>query len=134
MTTSGQPHERPDDAPADLWLVVAVIPAFRLDVVILALEPLEGFAGVTVTDCCGFGRDKVGDDRKGGPAAERRVGNFIDTVRLEVVIAGRHRMNAVLDTIVRAAHTGNRGDGMAVAWPVSRFVRVRTFDEGPNGL
>ena len=115
-------------ASEDLWLVLAIIQPFKLDSVTLALEAIQGFGGMTVSDCRGFGREKV---EEGSPAS---VADFTDKVKLEVVVAGKEHANAIVDIIARAAHTGNRGDGKVFTWPIARAVRVRTFDEGAPAL
>ena len=112
----------------DLWLVLAIIQPFKLDSVTLALEAIQGFGGMTVSDCRGFGREKV---EEGSPAG---LVDFTDKVKLEVAVAGREHANAIVDVIARAAHTGNRGDGKVFTWPLARAVRVRTLDEGAPAL
>ena len=128
----------------DLWMVLAVIQPFRLDAVTLALESLPGFGGMTVTECRGFGREKLrGEDSAGeadatGGQAPRRTEpslvDFTEKVKLEVAVAGRDQAGAVIEAIARTAHTGNRGDGKVLAWPLDRAVRIRTFDEGATAL
>ena len=134
-------------AAADaLWMVLAVIQPFKLDAVTLALEGIPGFAGMTVSACRGFGREKLVDEVPGegnrgeSEASAKRHGadvdviDFTEKVKLEIAVAGRDRADVVIETIARTAHTGNRGDGKIFAWPVAREVRVRTFDEDASAL
>ena len=128
----------------DLWMVLAVIQPFRLDAVTLALESLPGFGGMTVSECQGFGREKLGEgdstseaERVGDRSARRRTESVVDftsKVRIEVAVAGQDRVNTVVEMIARTAHTGNRGDGKVFAWQLARVVRVRTFEEGAVAL
>ena len=135
------------DPPAgdgDLWMVVAVIQPFRLDAVTLALESLPGFGGMTVSECQGFGREKLGASDStseaegiGDTSARRRTESVVDftsKVRIEVAVAGQDRVNTVVEAIARTGHTGNRGDGKVFAWQLARVVRVRTFEEGAVAL
>ncbi len=132
MTTHGEQQER--GASADIWMVLAIIQPFRLDAVTLALEAIEGFSGMTVSNCHGFGREKVIEDREGQTQPRLAVVDFTDKVKLEIVVASRTSADAITDAIARTAHTGNRGDGKILSWPVSRAVRVRTFDEGSTAV
>ena len=131
-----KPHGDQSDreANADIWMVMAIIPPFRLDAVTLALEALEGFGGMTVVNCRGFGREKVVEDREGRTQPPSSAVDFVDRVKLEVVAASRRNADRIVDAIARTAHTGNRGDGKVFSWPVSRAVRVRTFEEGATAV
>ena len=134
-------------ADTELWMVLAIIQPFKLDTVTLALEVIPGFSGMTVSACRGFGHEKLGEDeveadrpdaegrpRSPRPRAELGVVDFTDKVKLEIAVAGRDRADAVVEAVVRTAHTGNRGDGKVFAWPLARAVRVRTFDDGAPAL
>ena len=130
-------EERPD-----LWLIVAIIQPFKLDAVTLALEGLPGFGGMTVTDCRGFGREKLhleeepGRDRPGSVEGryDADIVDFTAKVRLEVAVAGRERAEAVVKTIAGTAHTGRRGDGKVFTFALARAVRVRTGEEHAAAL
>lgn len=130
-----------------LWMVLAVIQPFKLDAVTLALEAIPGFPGMTVSPCRGFGREKLVDDARPGEGSAGEPGirarrhhadldviDFTEKLKLEIAVAGRDRADAVIETITRTAHTGNRGDGKVFAWPIARAVRVRTFDEDASAL
>lgn len=123
----------------DLWMVEAMIQPFKLESVTMALAQLPGFVGLTATDCRGFGQGpfqpgRVGKPEKDEPThAERRtididVDDFAPKVKLEIAVTGRDRADAVVDSISRAAHTGRKGDGRIFMWPITRAVRVRTFE------
>lgn len=143
-----QDHTAPEARAAGdaLWMVLAVIQPYKLDAVTLALEGIPGFAGMTVSPCRGFGREKLvdeapGEDNAGEPVAPARwhdadldLIDFTEKVKLEIAVPGRDRADAVIETLARTAHTGNRGDGKIFAWPIARAVRVRTFDEDASAL
>ena len=114
----------------ELWMVQAIIRGFKLDAVTLALEQLPGFGGMTVSDCRGFGHEKLGteEEDRDQPNARRPEADLTDfkpKVRLEIAIAGRERADAVADTIARSAHTGRGGDGKVFLWPITRAIRIR---------
>lgn len=118
---------------ADLWMILAIIQDFRLDAVTLALEQLPGFGGMTVSDCRGFGQEKLRDgaesiDARTTGQQSAGVVDFTFKVKLEIAVAGREHAERVVETIVRAAHTGRRGDGKVFAWPLTRAIRIRTME------
>lgn len=124
-------------------MVLAVIQPFKLDAVTLALEELAGFGGMTVTECRGFGQEKLADlqeesERSASHPRRRRndtgLVDFTAKVKLEIATVGRVQADAIVDTIASAAHTGRRGDGKIFAWPITRAVRVRTLEEGSGAL
>ena len=121
---------------ADLWMVQAVIQPFRLDAVSFALQEVPGFGGMTVSECRGYGRGKVNPsgDADSGKASNEGLIDFTPKVKVEVAVAGQATAEQVVEAIARAAHTGNRGDGKVLAWPLARAVRVRTFDDGAPAL
>lgn len=127
----------------DIWMILAVIQPFKLDAVTLALEELAAFGGMTVTECRGFGQEKLADleEDSESPAAHPRrrrtdmgLVDFTPKVKLEIATLGRLQADAIVETIANAAHTGRRGDGKIFAWPVARAVRVRTLEEGAGAL
>ena len=131
MTAASEPRT---DARAVIWMIAAIIQPFRLDAVVLALEAIEGFGGMTVSECCGFGREKAIEGRGCGVPAQSGVVDFTKKTKLEIVAGSEVHAAEIVDVIARTAHTGNRGDGKIFSWPVSRVVRVRTFEEGATAL
>ena len=121
----------------DLWMIMAVIQPFKLDDVTLALEQLPHFGGMTVSDCRGFGRGKVADEPGAAEDVQRGQGLVVDftgKTRLEIAVSGWADADSIAETIARAAHTGNPGDGKVFVWPLQRAVRVRTFDEADRAV
>lgn len=127
----------------DIWMIEAIIQPFKLDAVTLALEELREFPGMTVSDCRGFGQEKLTESAESraessDPGLLRRRSSDSDFVdfttksKVEIVVAGRAAADVIAETIVAAAHTGRRGDGKIFMWPVSRVVRIRTSAEGAN--
>jgi nitrogen regulatory protein P-II 1 len=110
-------------------LVTAVIKPFKLDDVRSALESF-GVHGLTVSEVSGYGRQKGHTEVYRG--AEYTV-DFVPKVRLDVVV-GDEDAAAVIDVIVKAASTGQIGDGKVWTTPVDELVRVRTGERGPDAL
>ena len=101
--------------------VVAIIKPFKLDEVRQALSDI-GVQGVTVTEVKGFGRQKGHTELYRG--AEYVV-DFLPKIKVEVVIP-TDQVDAAIDAIVKAAHSGKIGDGKIFVLPVEQVVRIRT--------
>ena len=114
-------------------IITAMVQPFMLSKVTSALEEIEGFPGMTVTDVRGFGREK-GSHAKGAP--HRIIEDFVEYVKkTRIEIVARDEMTGeIVDTIVRAAHTGNPGDGKVFVWPVERAVRIQTGETDENAI
>ena len=110
-------------------LVTAIIKPFKLDDVKSALETF-GVHGLTVSEVNGYGRQKGHTEVYRG--AEYTV-DFVPKVRLDVVVADDDAAD-VVDVIVKAAATGQIGDGKVWSTPVDELVRVRTGERGPDAL
>ena len=110
-------------------LVIAVIKPFKLEEVRDALTAL-GVQGMTVTEVKGYGRQKGHTEIYRG--AEYAV-NFLPKLRLEVAVASE-LVDKVMDAIVRAAKTGQIGDGKIFVTGVERAVRIRTGETDNNAL
>ena len=112
----------------DLWMVMAVIQPFKLDAVSYALQQVQGFGGMTVSDCRGYGQGKL------NAAPDSALTDFTGKLKVEVAIAGRAAAERVVNALARAAHTGRPGDGKVLLWPLARAVRIRTLDENASAL
>jgi nitrogen regulatory protein PII len=116
-------------------LIIAVIQPSKLDDVKDALIKI-GIQGLTVTGVKGFGRQKGNPlaflglhSMEGGPFTV----DLLPKVRLELVVPSE-ATDMVVDTIVKAAHTGKIGDGKVFVLPVARTVRIRTGETDDEEL
>lgn len=127
----------------DIWMIEAIIQPFKLDAVTLALEELQKFPGMTVSDCRGFGQEKLAESAQsdaersdaGFLRRRRNDSDFVDFTpksKVEIVVAGRAAADVIAETIVAAAYTGRKGDGKIFMWPLSRVVRIRTSADGES--
>jgi nitrogen regulatory protein P-II 1 len=110
-------------------LITAVIKPFKLEDVKTALQTF-GITGMTVSEVQGYGRQRGHTEVYRG--AEYVV-DFVPKVRVDVVVDDTDADN-VIDVIVKAAQTGQIGDGKVWAVPVEAVVRVRTGERGPDAL
>jgi nitrogen regulatory protein P-II 1 len=109
--------------------IEAVIKPFKLDEVREALAEL-GVSGLTVTEVKGFGRQKGHTELYRG--AEYVV-DFLPKMKVEVVITS-DQATAVVDAIIKAAHTGKIGDGKIFVCPVEQVVRIRTGETDESAI
>ena len=106
-------------------LIIAIIKPFKLEEVKEALAKV-GVEGMTVTEVKGFGRQKGHTEIYRG--SEYTV-DFLPKVKIEIVVADDVKAKTV-DAIVKAAKTGNIGDGKVFVLPIDEAVRIRTDERG----
>ncbi len=102
-------------------LVTAIIKPFKLDDVRDALADM-GVHGMTVTEVKGFGRQKGHTEMYRG--AEYVV-DFLPKLKLEVGVK-EDQVEAVIEAISGAAHTGKIGDGKIFVTALEQVIRIRT--------
>jgi nitrogen regulatory protein P-II 1 len=109
--------------------IEAVIRPFRIDDVREALAEI-GVKGMTLTEVKGYGRQKGHTEVYRG--SEYQI-DFLPKIKLEVVVADNLADDAV-NVIVKAAKTGQVGDGKIFVYDVEDAVRVRTGESGEDAL
>ncbi len=109
--------------------IEAIIRHFKLEDVKTALIE-KGITGMTITEVRGFGRQKGHTEMYRG--TEYRV-DFVPKVKLEVVVDDAKAQVAV-STIVKAAQTGQIGDGKIFITDLSDIVRIRTGETGGEAI
>jgi nitrogen regulatory protein P-II 2 len=114
---------------ADMKLVTAIIKPFKLDEVRAALTDI-GLQGMTVTEVKGYGRQKGHTEIYRG--AEYTV-SFLPKLKVEVVLPTAEADKAV-EAIIRAAKTGQIGDGKIFVSTIDHTVRIRTGETDDNAL
>ncbi len=105
--------------------IEAIIKPFKLDDVKEALQDI-GLTGMTVIDARGFGRQKGHTELYRG--AEYVV-DFLPKIKIELVVLD-DKVQAALDVIREAAHSGRIGDGKIFISPIDEAVRIRTGETG----
>jgi len=109
--------------------VTAVIKPFKLDEVRDALIGI-GVHGMTVAEVKGYGRQKGHKEIYRG--AEYNV-NFLPKVRLDIAVA-EEQVDHVVETISKAARTGQIGDGKIFVTSIDQAVRIRTGEHDQDAL
>ncbi len=109
--------------------VEAIIRHFKLEEVKNALSE-HGVHGMTVTEVRGFGRQKGHKETYRG--TEYTV-DFVPKVKVEIVCAD-DQVQSLVDTILRAAQTGQIGDGKIFVSSLDTVVRIRTGEKDESAL
>ncbi len=109
--------------------VEAIIRHFKLEDVKNALTE-QGIDGMTITEVRGFGRQKGHTEMYRG--TEYAV-DFVPKVKIEVV-CGDDALKTVLDTVMKAAQTGQIGDGKIFVSALEEIVRIRTGETGGDAI
>src|SRR3979490_1059428 len=109
--------------------IEAIIRHFKLEDVKNALNA-AGISGMTITEVRGFGRQKGHTEMYRG--TEYTV-DFVPKVKIEVVVDDG-KVRSALETIVKAAHTGQIGDGKIFVSSLDDVVRIRTGETGADAL
>jgi len=110
-------------------LLTAVIKPFKLEEVRSNLTDI-GLQGMTVTEVKGYGRQKGHTEVYRG--AEYAV-SFLPKIKIEVVVPDALVGKAV-EAIVKAAKTGQIGDGKIFVSSIEHTLRIRTGESDDAAL
>lgn len=109
--------------------IEAIFREEKLTVVKDALAEI-GIVGMNVSEVRGHGR-------QGGIELAGRIGTYkvdlLPRIQLNIVLSD-HNVEKVIETIQRAAKTGNIGDGIIFVYPVDEVIRIRTGERGHDAL
>lgn len=97
--------------------VKAVIQSFKLDAVLHALHNIANLPVAVVSDA------QAVDTAAGGLLEPRRI------VKVELMVPDA-LVGTVVESISKAAHTGNPGDGRIFVIPIEESVLIRTGERG----
>jgi len=95
------------------------------------LEPIKkglfelGIKGMSISDVKGI--------RLVGRAGEYCV-EWIDKLKLEIIIKDNGQLNEIINCIIENAKTGKPGDGKIFVLPVENAIRIRTQEKGEDIL
>jgi nitrogen regulatory protein P-II 1 len=109
--------------------IEAIIRPFKLDEVKEALLE-EGIHGLTLTEVRGYGRQKGHTETYRG--SEYQI-EFVPKIKIEIIVDDNLSDKAV-DAILRAAKTGQVGDGKIFISEVMDAIRIRTEESGRDAL
>lgn len=83
--------------------IIAIVRSYLLDRIVVALEEIEGFPGLTVWDSMGFSSSNYKNDRLIDPFRPNKT---------LMIVADEDQVKTIVDTIRREAATGKKGDGI----------------------
>ena len=109
--------------------IEAVIKPHKVDEVKSALSKV-GVQGMTVSEVRGFGRQKGHKEQYRG--AEYTI-DFVPKIKLEIVVSDGAAAG-VVEAILRAARTGEIGDGKIFVSSLEEVYRIRTGEKGDGAL
>lgn len=107
----------------------AFIRASVVDTVVRALQK-AGAPGITISHIRGVGYDYDAEQFTFAPGVE---GKAPDVAKIEVVCRGED-VDRLVETIVQAAGSGRRGDGLVFVLPVEQAVKIRSGQSGPGAF
>ena len=107
----------------------AIIRQEKLHAVKNALSEI-GIVGFTVIEVKGRGRGV-------GMQLQWRTGRYnvdlLPRILLSIVLSDDN-VDTTIETIKKAAYTGDKGDGMIFIYPVENVIRISTGEEGREAL
>lgn len=110
--------------------ITAIIQPQALSRVMHALHALPHFPGVTLLDAHGQGRG-----RGTGGAFRPTEDDFTFHKKTVVLITCEAALaDTIVSTLIQAAHTGNKGDGLVTIKDVARAIRIRTGETAGQAL
>lgn len=109
--------------------IEAIIRPGKLDDVKAALDDL-GIKGITVLNVMGAGKQRGRTQYYRG---QEYVVNLLDKTKIETVVSDEMAED-VIQTISKAAFTGEIGDGKIFLSRVDNVVRIRTGEAGESAL
>lgn len=104
--------------------VEAYIQPFMLTHVLHELRDAHAH-GLTVMDARGFGREK--------DESHPHVVDLTPKVKLEL-LCHDGQVDAIVEAILKGAHTGRRGDGKVLVTDVERIVSVQSRETGDAAI
>jgi nitrogen regulatory protein P-II 1 len=97
-------------------LIIAIVRPHTIDKIVVALEDIENFPGITVTDVEGFGQ-------RLRTSAYDALNPF--KLKKQIEIAANDEMVEQIVTALREnAHTGKKGDGIILVVPIEEAVLI----------
>ena len=89
-----------------------------------------GIKGMSALEVRGFGRQKGHTELFRGSEYELQ---FLPKIKIEILI-GDDDVSTAVEAIIKAARTGNVGDGKISIAPVDDVIRIRTGESGIDGV
>ena len=89
-----------------------------------------GIMGLNIFEVRGHGRQ--GGIQLVGRAGTYQV-NMLPKIQVNIVLSDRN-LEAAIDAILKAAYTGEPGDGLIFVSPIDEVIRIRTRERGQDAM
>jgi nitrogen regulatory protein P-II 1 len=109
--------------------IEAMIRSYKLDDIKIAVVN-EGVIGMTLTEVRQFGRQKSLEEHYRGITYSV---DFQERMKVEIVVEDE-QVDLVVQTLAKAARTGELGDGKVFVSPVIEAVRIRTGETNQEAI
>ena len=109
--------------------IEAIIRHEKLDEVKSSLDE-AGIVGLTISEVMGRGRQKGFERQWRGMVY---VADLVPKIKLEIVVDDKD-VELVIEILLKAAWTGDTGDGKIFVVNVEEVIRVRTGERGRNAI
>lgn len=96
-------------------LIIAVVRPFTIDRLLVTLEDIENFPGMTMVDSEGFGQRLTSSSDAFNP--------FKPNKRVEIA-APDEMVEEIVHAIRAGAHTGKKGDGIILVVPIEQSLVI----------
>ena len=110
-------------------LITAIIKQSKVESVKNALAKV-GITGITLTDVKGFGSQKGHKEVYRGTEIEV---SFLSKSKLEIAFTDEN-LDKVIKAIETAAQTNEIGDGKIFVTDLTKVIRIRTGESGPEAI
>lgn len=97
-------------------LIIAVVRPHMIDKIVVALEDVENFPGITVTEAEGFGQ-------RLRTTYTSQLNPFKPKKQIEIA-APDEMVDKIVEIIRENAHTGKKGDGIIFVIPLEQAVLI----------
>ena len=97
-------------------LIIAIVRPHTIDKIVVALEDIKNFPGITVNDAEGFSQRLRSTDHD--PLVPFKLYK-----RLEIA-CNDEMVEPIYDAIRQHAHTGKKGDGIIIVLPVEQGIVI----------
>ncbi len=97
-------------------LIIAVVRPVIVDRLVVALENIENFPGMTITNSEGFGQ-------RVRSTFTSQLNPFKPNKRIEIA-APNEMVDSIVNAIREQAHTGKKGDGIIFVLPIEKSVLI----------
>ncbi|NNE66235.1 MAG: P-II family nitrogen regulator [Pyrinomonadaceae bacterium] len=100
----------------DRKLIIAIVQPFLVDKIVAALEAIEHFPGITLTEAEGFGKKRKN-------SLDSPINPFHPKKQIEIAVV-EEMVEPIVNAINKNAHTGKLGDGMIFILPIEQTIRI----------